>query len=44
MLHKRSITAADSNTSAVAEHALMKKSQHDWNGAKVIDGSDNSTI
>ena len=40
MLHKRSITTADSNTSAVAEHALMKKSQHDWNGAKVIDGSD----
>ena len=37
--HKRSLTTADSNTSAVAEHAMERNHNIDWKGAKVIDSN-----
>ena len=42
--HKRSLTTADSNTSAVAEHAMERNHNIDWKGARVIIAMKKSTI
>ena len=37
--HKRALTSNDTNTSAVAEHAIVHNHLIDWNNAEVVDKS-----